>query len=86
MARTEGAIGIVQRQLHRFTKEIVTRDQYEEIINVLIDIAINGKKDSDRLKAIQLIQERLEGRLPETIQHTVNGGLSARDLLTDDNQ
>lgn len=70
-----------ERQLRKQLKDLVSPEQYAQIVQVLIDTAISGDKASDRINAAKIIIDRIEGKLPETIQHIVDSTVSVKDIL-----
>lgn len=70
-----------ERELRKTLKELITPEQYQAVIQRLIDIAIDGKKDLDAINAAKIIIDRLEGKIPETILHQINNSLTVDDLI-----
>ena len=56
------------RELMKRGQELY-RDNYIEVIQVFVDIAKDTKQDaSDRLRAAQYVWERIEGKIPQTVE------------------
>lgn len=66
---------IVPRAFHdACIRELISRgktlyqENYVQAINAMTEIAQNGDKDSDRIKAAQFVIERLEGKVPDKVE------------------
>lgn len=81
VGRPFGSGGITERQTRKTLRELITPEQYQAVIQRLIDIAMNGKKDVDAINAAKIIIERLEGKVPEQILHSIQSTLTVDDLL-----
>lgn len=78
----EGALGAHTLRLHRTAKEIVTPEQYEAAIQVLITIINDTQVPAKvRVSAIQLLMSYIEGRPKESVEHTIQSGPTIRDIL-----
>jgi hypothetical protein len=85
MSRNNGAIGAHTRKLHRTAREIITPEQYEKAVLVLIEIIDDTHTPAKvRLSAIQLLMSYIEGRPTERIEHAIAQGVSIKDLLQDE--
>lgn len=70
-----------ERKLRKQLRDLVTPEQFAQVVQSLVDIAISGAKDSDRINAAKIIIDRIEGKLPETIMHHVQNNLTIDDIL-----
>ncbi len=70
------------RQEIRRLKQILTFDEYEQIVRRIINIAINGDNDKNALTAAMYIIDKLEGKTPDVV--IAGNTLTARDLLSDE--
>ena len=81
MGRPEGANGfsgkvptLTARQHAEAKRELLRRGQnyidkmYPVALRVLADVAVNGEKDADRVKAALALAERTAGKVPERIE------------------
>lgn len=82
--RPIGTVGITERRTVKTLRELITPEQYAQVIQSLIDIAMTGAKHSDRINAAKIIIDRLEGKLPETILHQIQNNLTIDDILPRD--
>lgn len=74
----------VTKQEIRRLKQILTFEQYEQIAQRVINIAIHAEKDRDALEAAKFIIERMEGRLPVEVTADITSRTTLSDILTDD--
>jgi hypothetical protein len=68
-------------------RELLTRGQhkidamYMDVLEVLHDVALNGEKDADRVKAADLLVQRAAGKVPERIE--IKSSDPWQDILDD---
>ena len=81
MSRNVGDTNVLTRQEMRRLKPILTFEEYEQIVRRIINTAINGENEKNALQAAFYIVDRMEGKIPETINHNVSGK-TVKELLT----
>lgn len=81
MARTLGAYGSGTRRLHRTAREIITPEQYVEVIQDLLRQAFLRDDERTALAAKKIIIEYIEGKPKETI-NVVSESQSIGDILS----
>ena len=80
--RKRGATNLRTRLEQQAIADMITNDEYCSIIRSVVDVALNGKEDSDRLRAAKIIIERVEGRIPKSREiEDDTGRLTFRDLI-----
>ncbi len=63
-------------------QDVVTPEQYKQIIENLVNIALTARSDRDKIAATKIIIEYLEGKPKESIEITAPEGLTVKDILT----
>lgn len=48
--------------------------EFDATVRELVRIALNGAKESDRLKAIQMLHDRMMGKTPDVLEVVGGGG------------
>jgi len=79
--KTQGADNHLTRQIQRWTRGIVSAQEYEEVVKELLRIALYGTKERDRLSAISMLANRIEGKVPDVVIISEDGKMTIADLL-----
>lgn len=79
--RQAGAENATTRKLRRTLRDVITDEQYVEVIQSLVDTALDKKDSRARVAAIKLIIEYYEGRAPEKVEHTIQSGPTIKEIL-----
>lgn len=61
--------------------QMTWKTAYVNAVGEVTRIALNSEKDSDRLKALTMIIERIEGRVPDRLVVQASGGQSMEEML-----
>jgi hypothetical protein len=77
----EGAPSQTTLRLRRALRDIVTDEQYKEVIESLIDIALASKDVKAKVAAIKIIIEYTEGKPTEKMEHTIQSGPTIKEIL-----
>lgn len=78
--RPIGSIGASEQRLRKSIRELITPEQYEQIIQGLVDIALSSNSPKARVDATKLIIERIEGAVPTIIEGNV-AATNINDIL-----
>lgn len=80
--RPKNRFGKGELLLRKTLRETITAEQYQQVIESLIDLAITSRNHNARVAAIKIIVERVEGPLPVSIQ-TEENKRTINDILSD---
>lgn len=82
MSRQLGNPNAHTRKLHRTVKEIISEEQYAELVLDLYRQAMQNKDERVAFAAKKLIIEYMEGKPREQVEHTIHSGLTVGEVLS----